>query len=227
MRNPFRSERDAFLAAVGLAALVAAAVLVGLASRTAAYVLLAAGLGAAAGALVVLGRRERGPGTLRTAAAEGPHERDRRRTHRVLVVANETLEGDELRRELMTRVELWPELFVVAPVLASRTHLWTNDTDREYGEATRRLDATLAWAAEHGLAAHGTVGDEDPVIAVADALRRFEADEVVVATHPPGRSSWLEQRVVERIGAELDLPLTHVVVELAREREASGRGRAG
>ena len=223
MRNPFRSERDAFLAALALAALAAVAVLVGgLASRTAGYVIFAAGVGAAVGALVVLGRRER-PEPLRAAAEEGPHDRDRRRTHRVLVIANESLEGDELRRELMTRVELWPELFVVAPVLTSRAHRWTDDVDREREQATARLEATLAWATAHGLAARGTVGDADPVVAVADALRRFEADEVVVATHPPGRSSWLEQRVVQRVRAELDVPVVHVVVDLERDRGALAR----
>ncbi len=217
MRNPFRSERDAFLAALALATLTAVAVLVGgLGSRTAGYVIFAVGVGAAAGALVMLGRREQSE-PLRAAAAEGPHDRDRRRTHRVLVIANESLEGDELRRELMTRVELWPELFVVAPVLASRAHRWTDDVDLEREQAMARLDETLAWAASHGLSARGRVGDADPVVAVADALRCFEADEVVVATHPPGRSAWVEQRVVERVRGELDVPVAHVVVDLRRD----------
>ncbi|MCL4291309.1 MAG: universal stress protein [Thermoleophilia bacterium] len=217
MRNPFRSERDAFFAALALAILTAVAALVGgLGSRTAGYVIFAVGIGAATGALVMLGRREQ-PEPLRSAAAEGPHDRDRRRTHRVLVIANESLEGDELRRELMTRVELWPELFVVAPVLASRAHRWADDVDSEREQAMARLDETLAWAALHGLSARGTVGDADPVVAVADALRSFEADEVVVATHPPGRSAWVEQRVVERVRGELDVPVTHVVVDLGRD----------
>ncbi len=58
-----------------------------------------------------------------------------------------------------------------------------------------------------------------------ELARRLEDGELP-AWVPAGAFD-LEQRVVERIGAELDLPLTHVVVELAREREASGRGRAG
>ena len=40
------------------------------------------------------------------------------------------------------------------------------------------------------------------------------ADEVVVSTHPPGRSNWLEQGVVEQARLRFDVPVTHVVVDL-------------
>jgi hypothetical protein len=37
-----------------------------------------------------------------------------------------------------------------------------------------------------------------------------------ISTHPPDRSNWLEAGVVERAQAELDLPVTHVIVDLTR-----------
>ena len=50
-----------------------------------------------------------------------------------------------------------------------------------------------------------------------DGLRRFPADEVIISTHPPGRSNWLERDVVERARALSDIKVTHVVVDLDRE----------
>jgi GABA permease len=52
--------------------------------------------------------------------------------------------------------------------------------------------------------------------AIADGLCDFDADEIVIATHPEGRSHWLERGVVERAKERFDLPVTHVVVDLAR-----------
>jgi hypothetical protein len=56
------------------------------------------------------------------------------------------------------------------------------------------------------------------VQAIDDALRTFGADEIVVSTHPPGRSNWLEKGVIERSRERYGCPLTHVVVDLEAER---------
>lgn len=55
-------------------------------------------------------------------------------------------------------------------------------------------------------------------MAIEDALRTFPADEILISTHPPDRSRWLEGGVVERARAEIELPITHVVVDLEAER---------
>ena len=47
-----------------------------------------------------------------------------------------------------------------------------------------------------GLDARGEIGDADPLQALDDHFRVFEPDEVVISTHPPDRSQWLERRVV-------------------------------
>ena len=61
--------------------------------------------------------------------------------------------------------------------------------------------------------------------AMEDALRLFPADEMIISTHPHGRSNWLERDVVERARERFPLPITHVVVDLEHE-QASGSGRA-
>jgi hypothetical protein len=55
------------------------------------------------------------------------------------------------------------------------------------------------------------VGDPDPLIAVADALAVFPADEIIVSTHPPGRSNWLEKDLIERLQDRHRQPVTHLV----------------
>ena len=51
-----------------------------------------------------------------------------------------------------------------------------------------------------------------------DALRLFGADEIIISTHPEGRSHWLEQKVVESARERFAVPITHVVVDLEAEQ---------
>jgi GABA permease len=74
-----------------------------------------------------------------------------------------------------------------------------------------------------GLRARAEVGDCDPNVAMEDALREFGADEVIISTHPPDRSRWLERGVVERAREEVELPVTHVVVDLDAEAARAPR----
>ncbi len=69
-----------------------------------------------------------------------------------------------------------------------------------------------------GLKARGEIGDSDPNVAIEDALRVFPADEIVISTHPPDRSRWLERGVVDRAREQIDLPIAHVVVDLEADR---------
>ena len=45
----------------------------------------------------------------------------------------------------------------------------------------------------------------------------FGADEIVLSTHPEGRSNWLERGVVTAARERFALPITHVVVDLEAE----------
>ena len=61
--------------------------------------------------------------------------------------------------------------------------------------------------------------DANPLQAMEDALRTFGADEIIISTHPEGRSHWLERGVVVHARERFAVPITHVVVDLDRERE--------
>ena len=65
--------------------------------------------------------------------------------------------------------------------------------------------------------ATGQLGDQDPIQALDDALRVFEADEIVISTHPPARSNWLEKQIVRKARESYSVPVTHVVVDLVHE----------
>ena len=135
-----------------------------------------------------------------------------------MVVANETCAGRALLDELRRRVGPESEVLVVAPALNSRLRHIFADTDQAYAEAEARLSESLEALRRAGIDARGAVGDSDPVQAIEDALAEFDASEIVVSTHPPERSNWLEKRVVERAVERFEPPITHVVVDLVAER---------
>lgn len=214
MRNPFRDEGAAFrlvFLAIGYFALIA----VGSAISTWLGIGIFAALTALATWLIWTGRRER-PARQRVL---GPDS-----TYRILVVANETVAGEELLATIRERAAGHAaDILVVSPALNSKLRHWASDDDGARQAAQTRLESSLVRLAAVGLSARGEVGDSDPVQAVEDALRMFGADEIVLSTHPPGRSHWLERGVVEAVRERFVVPVTHVVVDLEAQRsKASG-----
>jgi hypothetical protein len=223
MRNPVRSEADAFHIAVGCAALIAASLVLG--SLLSVLVGLALFLGAVVGAvlwdLATKDPDRRRP--FREAASEAP-ARTQTTAPRILVVANRTLLGQELRAELRRRAAGGTEFHIVAPILCSRIHYIASDVDAELGEARERLSSALAWARDAGLAATGKLGDPNAALdAIGDELRRHGADEVIISTYPRGESNWLETGIVDRLRDELEVPVTHVVVQPDRVSQPAAR----
>jgi hypothetical protein len=134
---------------------------------------------------------------------------------RILVVANETVEGEELLAAIRRLVAgRSADVYVVCPALNSKLRHWTSDEDGARDAAQARLDRSLTRLHAAGFVASGEVGDADPVQAIEDSLRVFGADDIVLATHPPGRSHWLEKGVVDAVRHRFVVPVTHVVVDL-------------
>jgi hypothetical protein len=212
MTNPLRSEADAYrflLVTVGVAAaVVLASVLGGPWWGTGVALVLIGGVTWA---------------YFRTGSTPPPAKTVPRRSqamdvHRVLVVANETVGGRVLREEIRRHTdEPNSEVLLVSPALNSRVRHWVSDEDAARARAQERLDVSLARLADDGIEARGEVGDGDPLQAIEDALRTFGADEIIISTHPEGRSHWLERGVVTGAQARFAVPITHVVVDLADE----------
>ncbi|MFL5969133.1 MAG: hypothetical protein ACJ74L_06020 [Gaiellaceae bacterium] len=212
MINPLRSEAEAFRFLIASIVYFGAIVIAAVINKwlgVAVFILLSA-------AVVVWwlrARREERP----RQTTPRPHAEGERR---ILVVANETVGGHTLRSMILEKsLDVREEVLVVTPALNSPLKHWVSDEDSARAAAQERLDASLAKLAEAGVQANGEVGDGDPLQAMEDALRTFGADEIIISTHPEGRSNWLERGVVEKARERFAVPITHVVVDLERERE--------
>jgi hypothetical protein len=169
----------------------------------------------------VLWRRARGTLPHQAEVAREPDD-----AYRVIVLANQTVGGRALLEEITNRCSgRKSEILVVVPALTtSPLEHWASDVDGAIAEAKQRLEDSLRAMESAGLVAEGKVGDHhEPNAALEDALRYFAADEVIISTHPPQKSKWLERGVVDRARREVPLPITHVVVDL----EAEAAGTAG
>jgi GABA permease len=215
MHNPLRSEADAFRWVVVIGVGAGAVIALTLLTRPA--------LGAALGCLLIgvgIGAAWRGSrGTIpgKTEVSIGGDGR-----HRVLVVANETVRGRALLEEIRNRCKgRDSQILVVTPALTSRAKHWASDVDEAIEQARQRMELSVQAIEEIGLKAKGEVGDSDPNTAIRDALQTFPADELIISTHPPERSRWLERGVVEKARAEFALPIAHVIVDLEAEKAAA------
>jgi hypothetical protein len=207
--NPLRSEGAAFRFLLGALVYFAAIAIAGVINAwagLAVFVLLTVGL-------VVWWWRQRPTEPRPVRAVPVPHGPEDER--RILVIANETVGGAPLLeriRELSSDDDA--RVLVVTPALNSPLRHLASDEDQARAAAQERLDRSLATLRQNGVEASGQVGDGDPLQAIEDALRTFGADEIVISTHPEGRSNWLERGVVENARRRFAVPIHHVVVDL-------------
>jgi len=212
VRNPLRSEAEAFrflLLTIGYFALIVIGAIIDKWVGVGVFVVLT---------LVVvyvafLRGRDEPPPRVAPTLQHSPDER------RILVIANETVAGDTLHAMIRQKSEGYKtNVLVVAPAQPSPLQHLASDDDPGRNAARERLDASLAKLREAGFSAQGQVGEPDPVQAIEDALRTFGPDEIIISTHPEGRSHWLERNVVEHARERFAVPITHVVVDLDSEQ---------
>jgi nucleotide-binding universal stress UspA family protein len=210
--NPFRSEAEAYRfvwLTIGYFGLIVAGALINRWLGLAVFIVLSAIV-----LFTYFRRGERQPRVVATAHRGAEDER------RILVIANETVGGETLRNTIRERTAGFrAEVLVVTPALNSPLKHWVSDEDEARTAAQKRLETSLARLHEAGIEARGEIGDGEPLQAIEDALRTFGADEIIISTHPEGRSHWLERGVVTRARERFAVPITHVVVDLEAERE--------
>jgi GABA permease len=148
--------------------------------------------------------------------------------HRYLVVANQTLGGQNLLDAVRDRMARGPaEFWVLAPATPT-THLTTDfgalsgafpvDPSvlpsaadiRDEGVALARsnLDAELKRLREAGATADGAVGDPDPIVAIEKTIAHRQFDEIILSMLPPGISRWLAMDLPHRVRRKTNIPLT-------------------
>jgi phosphopantetheine adenylyltransferase len=129
----------------------------------------------------------------------------------VLVVANETVLGEELLDRIRTRAKEGPASFlIVCPQSDPR--------GRPHPEAESRLWTAVFALRSEGIDVHGQVAHPDPYAAAMQAVHDERTDEIIVSTYPGTRSGWLRRDLVGRLRADAGVPVEHVIVESIEER---------
>lgn len=129
----------------------------------------------------------------------------------ILVLANETVIGDQLLNRIRQRAAQGGASFlIVSPQ--------SDPTQGEHPEAERRLRRALGELRGAGIDAHGQVAHPDPFEAAMEAIREERIDEIIVSTFGPERSGWLRRDLVERLKNETGLPVEHVVADREEAR---------
>jgi hypothetical protein len=130
---------------------------------------------------------------------------------RILVVAASGIEPEAAGRAIGHRVGEDAEIRVVAPVSGLGRLDWlTNAEDDARRDAAERANGVAEAVPADPVSTE--VGDVDPVQTIADALRTFRADQIVVVTRSDDELTWLEDGAAETAQERFDVPVTRVVV---------------
>ena len=107
-----------------------------------------------------------------------------RRRRRVLVVALDAAVPPRLADA---------DVLVLAPALNTWLRHWLSDEDSARRRAEERAAALVERLRPLAAYVEGRVGDADPLLAIADALSTFPADEIVIAALPGSPSTRVEE----------------------------------
>jgi hypothetical protein len=167
VRNPLRSEGEAFrflIVVIAAAAVIVVAAIINTWLGVAAAIL-------AVGGIVWWIMQEPVPGAAEQEPVVDPSTPPG--THRVIVVASpgtaDVRVGDDAT-----------DVVVVVPALSSTVEAVTGAVDDRRAEAEQTALALTRRLSRPGVNVRGEVGADDPVLAVEDMLRQFGADEIVV-----------------------------------------------
>jgi hypothetical protein len=155
---------------------------------------------------------------------------------RYLVVANQTLGGNQLIEAVRERMHQGPcEFWVLVPA-TEPSHYAEVGYGMGYASgagvnpygllagvepetmvnsgaslARQRLDVELQRLHEAGAEADGEVGDPDPFAAIKETLKHRQFDEIILSTLPQARSHWWRQDLPSRVKQKFELPVVHIV----------------
>ena len=160
---------------------------------------------------------------------------------RFLVVANQTAGAAVLMDAIRKRVAEGPSSFhVVVPATGVRDLVRlaalgcdplsgynvsvadvAGGNEQAMVHAQGQLDAQLAELRDLGADASGEVGDPDPIMAIADALKDRKVDEIILSTLPAGVSRWLSMDLPHRASRKFGIPMAVVECQPPKAAAAS------
>lgn len=128
-------------------------------------------------------------------------------TTKLLVIANRTIDCEEIRDAILDRAAAGPvEVTLVAPASSGPSSVRARRM-----QTALRLERAVRQLGEAGVPVEGIVGDTDPVVAVQDVWDPRRFDEVLVATLPTGFSHWMAADLPHRIERLTAARVTHIV----------------
>ena len=128
-------------------------------------------------------------------------------TTKLLVIANRTIECEEIGKAILDRAATGPlEVTLVAPASSGPSSIRARRM-----QTAMRLERAVRRLGEAGVPVEGIVGDTDPLVAVQDVWDPRRFDEVVVVTLPTGFSHWMAADLPHRIERLTSASVTHIV----------------
>jgi hypothetical protein len=133
---------------------------------------------------------------------------------RVLILASEFISDAEqaLPEHLRRQARQTGEVLVIAPVLTTWLQCLASDTDAAHAAAEHRVGQIAADISRRRRPPHTEVGDENQLLAVADALAHFAADACIVVNHDHASENYHERGVAQQIADSFQLPTTVLTV---------------
>ena len=137
---------------------------------------------------------------------------------KVLVVANQTAESDDLLAAMRERAGQGDYEFTVLIPATPHGVAWAanmaSDKGREEAEVHR--DALVERLRATGLPVKDAlIGDPDPLAAITDACNAGDYDELIVSTLPHHLSKWLHLDLQRKAEHATGLPVTSVETKAA------------
>lgn len=124
-----------------------------------------------------------------------------------LVVANQTLKQPQLTEKIRTCIDAGPcDFFLLVPATRAHGPLQWTPADA-HAVARRRLESGLERFRSLGADVVGEVGDQSPVVAIGEVLRRRSFDALILSTLPVGPSQWLRCDLPSRIEQLFGIPV--------------------
>jgi hypothetical protein len=128
-------------------------------------------------------------------------------TTKVLVIANHTVDSEEVRAAILGRAAAGPlQVTLVAPASGGARSM-----GEQRAVTAQRLERAVRRLREAGVAVEGVVGDADPMVAVQEAWDPRRFDEIIVATLPTGVSRWMAADLPHRVERFSGARVAHVV----------------
>jgi hypothetical protein len=126
----------------------------------------------------------------------------------VLVLAPDPIDPDTLRDAVGEDIGDG-RVLVVSPALnESPLAFWMSDSDEAIEDAQEAGEQTAADLRDEGVSAVNLTGESEPLLALQDALARFDADRIVIFVRDGDEQRYREDDVVGEAQRRFDLPVT-------------------